>query len=313
MKTKWLWIVGAAALVVVAVLGVLGAGAGTSRKASVLSVVRTQDPNGQFHIVYEITNTTSGTIELELISLETHHKRTGWWEVYGWPTSWHIDKTAGRARGIKSVTLHQFSSAKLDVLPPQFHREGVALRGKLQQIQVDSPAAKRLRRLANRLHLTVPGLVVPRPVLVDLSAVELPMASGPTRVPGPVPALVAAPAQMPSPVDGVAGNAMGSQSPVSGSEMILPAGCIRFVEADLRTVLGIYAELANAQLEIDSPVRKLATRITVENTQAVTRSQAVELLEKALREQAGVNVKPLGANRISVGCGNLTQKPGPTR
>jgi hypothetical protein len=74
---------------------------------------------------------------------------------------------------------------------------------------------------------------------------------------------------------------------------MLPAGCITLRYSELRTVLDIYAELTDVRLEIDPRVRALNAKVSLETTQALARPDAVRLLEQALRQQAGVAVKPL--------------------
>jgi len=70
----------------------------------------------------------------------------------------------------------------------------------------------------------------------------------------------------------------------------LPVGSIKFVDYDVQGVLPIYAELAELRLNVEPSVIALKAKITLENTQALTRLEAVALVEQTLRDQAGVVV-----------------------
>jgi hypothetical protein len=289
MKTKWLWLLAPLALVVLA--AALFRGSGAPGQVSARLVGRTFDSSGQAHIVYEITNGTSSAIDLSVSVLEAHHERTGWWDVYGWPTAWRMERTAGVAQNPGRATLHARSAAQLEILPPRFRSEGSALRGKVWHIKMEGKTAKQLRSIASRLGLPSRWLMWPKPGLADLPEAEL--------------AAAALPAAMPP----VATVPQGTPAPPIASQPsgdILPAGCIKLHDVDLRTVLDIYAELADGRLEIDPRVRALNAKLSLETTQALARAGAVRLLEQALRQQAGVAVRRSETNCIEV---TLDERP----
>lgn len=86
-------------------------------------------------------------------------------------------------------------------------------------------------------------------------------------------------------------------TPVAPEE-ILPAGSIHIINADLNQVLLIYAEMAQAQLDIDDQVARLPASIRFTNTEPLTRAQAILLLDNALLEQAGIEVTHPDSNRV---------------
>ena len=79
----------------------------------------------------------------------------------------------------------------------------------------------------------------------------------------------------------------------------LPAGMINFRGAAVPQVLAVYETLADARLITDSRVKKIGTPITLKNETAISREQAVVLIEHALLEQAAIIITPLGENRAS--------------
>ena len=117
----------------------------------------------------------------------------------------------------------------------------------------------------------------PKPGLVDLPEAELNAAALPATRPAPI-------ATIPQ---GTAAPALASQA----SEEILPASSIILRQASLRMVLDIYADLAGARLEIDPRVRELNAQISLETTQSLTRSDAARVLEQAMQQQAGLDIK----------------------
>ncbi|HTL59111.1 MAG TPA: sigma-70 family RNA polymerase sigma factor [Candidatus Limnocylindrales bacterium] len=80
-----------------------------------------------------------------------------------------------------------------------------------------------------------------------------------------------------------------------GHEEMIPAASIQF-NTQLAQVLAIYAELAQAQLDIDDAVKPALIRFT--NREPVTRAQAIALLDNALLEQAGIVVTHPESNRV---------------
>ena len=126
----------------------------------------------------------------------------------------------------------------------------------------------------------------PKPGLIDLPEAELAAVTSPAKTPTP-PEIV---------VQGSAAVPVGAQ----GAEELLPPGGIRFRQTGLQMVLDIYADLAQARLEIDPRVRALNARISLETTQALSRADAVRLLERAINEQAGVAFKRSQKDGIEV-------------
>jgi RNA polymerase sigma factor (sigma-70 family) len=80
-------------------------------------------------------------------------------------------------------------------------------------------------------------------------------------------------------------------------EQIIPAASIQFINTDLAQVLGIYSELAQAQLDLEDKIKSLPALIRFTNTEPVTRAEAIALLDKVLLEQAGVVVTHTESNR----------------
>jgi hypothetical protein len=99
------------------------------------------------------------------------------------------------------------------------------------------------------------------------------------------------------------GTPVGQQSMIPAAtpvaqEPMIPAASIRFINTDLAQVLAIYAEMAQAQLDIEDEVRRLPALIRFTNTEPVTRAQAIVLLDNALLEQAGILVTHPESNRV---------------
>ena len=59
---------------------------------------------------------------------------------------------------------------------------------------------------------------------------------------------------------------------------------------DVTTVLAIYAELTGAHLDVDDRVRQTRAIFEFRNLVPMTRSQAIELVERALLDLPGVVV-----------------------
>jgi PBP1b-binding outer membrane lipoprotein LpoB len=89
------------------------------------------------------------------------------------------------------------------------------------------------------------------------------------------------------------------QTPAAHEE-IIPAGAIKFINTDLPTVLAIYQEMSRSSLDIEEQIKQIHPLIRFENTEAMTRSQALGLLEKALHDQAGIIVTHVDTNHISL-------------
>jgi hypothetical protein len=79
-----------------------------------------------------------------------------------------------------------------------------------------------------------------------------------------------------------------------------PSGSIDFRNAELQQVLNIYASLAGAELVVAPGVRLPPAFITVSNQQPVTRTEALRLIEGALRDRAGLVVEYQDAKHFTV-------------
>lgn len=283
-KTKWLWFLALIALLGLAlILWRESSGLG---QVSARFVGRTVDSAGQVHIIYEITNETRSTIGVSVSTLEAYHERTGWWDLRGmWPAVWRIEKSAGIAQNTYQPTLFARSAALLEIVQPPFWREGSAVRGRVWHLRIESGAVTQLRSIALRLGLPTHRLMWPRPGFIELPETALAVAAQPAAPPH-----LAAPALQPT------------SAPIAlqPSEEVLPAGSIKFISAPLRSVLDIYAAIADVRLEIDSRVRTLNAEITLQPTQSLTRSDVVRLFERTLEQQAGLSIRRLQSNRVAV-------------
>jgi hypothetical protein len=83
---------------------------------------------------------------------------------------------------------------------------------------------------------------------------------------------------------------------------VVPAGSIVWVNADLKhQVLPIFAEMANVELDADAYFKTLPSAlISFSNSTALTESEAIEMIERALRDQAGIEIVRQGTNRAVV-------------
>ena len=72
-------------------------------------------------------------------------------------------------------------------------------------------------------------------------------------------------------------NAAGS---ARSSETRIPAGQIKFINAELSQVLVIYTELAHAEVDTKQLGNAISPPMSFENKDAITRSEAVKLLDK---------------------------------
>ena len=86
-----------------------------------------------------------------------------------------------------------------------------------------------------------------------------------------------------------ASNSAGSSA--KSQDAIVPAGSINFINVDLSQFLQFYSAFARAQLDtsqLGSPLPSILIHFT--NTNAVTRTEAIRLLDRALYDQAGIVV-----------------------
>src|SRR2546423_13112871 len=84
-------------------------------KVLLTSAGQTVDAVGQVHVYYELTNTTSEPFRLVVLSVETLHKRTGWWPLRVPQTAWHMENPAVVVRGNLEPTLTGLHGTKLDI------------------------------------------------------------------------------------------------------------------------------------------------------------------------------------------------------
>jgi RNA polymerase sigma factor (sigma-70 family) len=90
-----------------------------------------------------------------------------------------------------------------------------------------------------------------------------------------------------------------TSTPVDQADVI-PAESIQFINTQLTQVLAIYADLSQSKLDIDDRVRQLPFLIHFTNSEPVTRAQAIDLLDSALIEQAGIVVTHPEPNRAKM-------------
>jgi|ERR1035441_2813773 type II secretory pathway component GspD/PulD (secretin) len=79
-----------------------------------------------------------------------------------------------------------------------------------------------------------------------------------------------------------------------------PAGAINFINTDLQQVLQIYGQLAGAEMVVEPGVKLPPALITLSNQQPVTRTEALSLIEVALRERYGISVEHQDAKHFTV-------------
>jgi hypothetical protein len=284
-KTKWLWPVVLVFLLLL--IFVLRSGGSRPDQVSARFVRRSTDSNGLAHIFYEVTNRTRNAIGMSVSSLQANHERTGWWDVRGmWTAVWHVEKSAGNVQNAFRPTLYARSSARLEIVQPLFWKEGSAVSGKVWHCKIENGVLTYLRSFASRLGLPVQRLMLPKPDSIELPEV-----------------ILSGNAQVVLPPAGAAMVAQQTSSPLTAlrpSEQVLPAGSILFESAPLRSVLDIYAELADAHLKIDPRVRVSSAEISLQLTQSMTRSDVLLLFERTLMQQAGLTMRHLQSNSVEV-------------
>jgi type II secretory pathway component GspD/PulD (secretin) len=79
-----------------------------------------------------------------------------------------------------------------------------------------------------------------------------------------------------------------------------PAGAINFINADLQQVLQFYGQQAGAELVVGPGVQLPSALITLSNQQPVTRTEALSLIEVALRDRYGISVEHQDAKHFTV-------------
>jgi RNA polymerase sigma factor (sigma-70 family) len=85
---------------------------------------------------------------------------------------------------------------------------------------------------------------------------------------------------------------------VSSPEM--PAGAINFINTHFRQVLAVYSALADTELEIPDHIERTPVSITFSNAQPMSRSEVLSELEKAILDQAGIQIIHTETNRAVV-------------
>ena len=75
---------------------------------------------------------------------------------------------------------------------------------------------------------------------------------------------------------------------------------IAFTGAPANSVLQIYREFMDVQMDIQLPPEALNARITLNSEAKTTRSETARLIENALREQAGIVVTNVDAKHLKV-------------
>jgi general secretion pathway protein D len=121
-------------------------------------------------------------------------------------------------------------------------------------------------------------------------------ATAPTPAPAyaaPVPAGVTVPESAPPKPA-----ATYSSFDLGDTKKTIPAGMIKFQEMDLRQLLDFYQELSGRTL-IRSPQVPMTAKITVENATAMTRTEALQMLDNVLAAQQIVMVY-LGTSYVKV-------------
>ncbi len=83
----------------------------------------------------------------------------------------------------------------------------------------------------------------------------------------------------------------------ASTDPVIPPVAIRLVNADLRQVLLIYGEASQAQIELEERLERFPVSISFTNSEALTRSQMVAVLDELL-EQAGIQVTHPETNRV---------------
>jgi len=83
---------------------------------------------------------------------------------------------------------------------------------------------------------------------------------------------------------------------------------IAFTGAPANTVLQIYQEFMDAQLDIQVPPEALSAPITLQSEAKIGRSETARLIEHALREQAGIVVTRVDAKHLKVTFDNTVKR-----
>jgi hypothetical protein len=266
LKRKRLWVYGLVLLAVGA--GLLVLRLQDSGDFAVRVIGRTNDAAGQVQIIYEITNRTSRDVVFGLASVEARTD-TGWQAASNSNT--HTEIRINRSLEAMSV------SAIRIFAPPG----GKAVRGELQYEKDDGLLKRNLRTFARRVGL-------PRQVFDPRSSVlhdpRIPFGS------------------IKLPEVETSGNPFLLASDAAGAWPTPEPSHhnYTFTKLELATVLKLYREMSGAELQVHQRVDSLRAKITVDPQRDVTMPEAVRLIEKALREQAGVVVTHQDSNHVTV-------------
>jgi hypothetical protein len=81
-----------------------------------------------------------------------------------------------------------------------------------------------------------------------------------------------------------------------------PLGKINLVNVPISEVFRIYAQIAGVQLKFDQQLPSAATNslINFKTEKPLTRTETIQALEQAFREQAGIVLKPLDTKHVEV-------------
>ena len=78
---------------------------------------------------------------------------------------------------------------------------------------------------------------------------------------------------------------------------LIPPHAIFFHGVPVAQVLAIYTNLSTAEMDIEESVWRNPVLLMFENTNAISRSEAIGLLEKTFHEQAGIDITHLETNQ----------------
>jgi hypothetical protein len=76
--------------------------------------------------------------------------------------------------------------------------------------------------------------------------------------------------------------------PATPSESVIPAGTINIIGIELSRFLPLYSDIADSQIDVGQLGKLPHVIIRFTNTNDVSRSEAVQLLDKVLYDQAGI-------------------------
>jgi hypothetical protein len=228
--------------------------------------------------------------------LQVLHERTGWWEAEGWSTAWHVEQAAGIAKDAQRAELRPRSSGTLEIRIQGLFGGGSALRGRVRTVKVETEAVLRLRAIAHSLGVPPRWQMLPKPRLVELPQVAIQRSA--TSAAGA--ATVAAPPPTPTSATAGVNSATALSAASDGAGEIVAPGGLQFRNASIGTVLDLYAVLANAQLEVDARVRASRATFSLTNTEALSQTGAMRLLEQVLEQQGGIVIQRVDSQHVRV-------------